>query len=50
VPRRNVARFQWQLVPAGGGEPVAIGFDVAVTAEDGRIEGVLGFLDRAPAV
>src|SRR4029079_11789789 len=40
----NVARFQWQLVPSGGGEPVAIGFDVAVTAEDGRIESVLGFL------
>jgi hypothetical protein len=45
----NVARFQWQLVPATGGEPLAIGFDVAVTAEDGRIESVTGFLDKAPA-
>jgi hypothetical protein len=45
----NVARFQWQLVPSAGGEPVAIGFDVAVTGEDGRIESVLGFLDRASA-
>jgi SnoaL-like protein len=45
----NVARFQWELVPTGGGEALAIGFDVAVTAEDGRVESVLGFLDKAPA-
>src|SRR5262245_28099600 len=45
----NVARFQWELVPAGGGEPLAIGFDVAVTADDGRIASVVGFIDKAPA-
>ena len=42
-------RFSWELVPAGGGDSVAIGFDVAVTRDDGRIESVLGFLDKAPA-
>jgi SnoaL-like domain len=45
----NVMRFWWELVPAGGGESVAIGFDVAVTQDDGRIGSVVGFLDKAPA-
>lgn len=44
----DVVRFGWELVPASGGEPLAIGFDVAVTSEDGRIAQVLGFLDKAP--
>jgi hypothetical protein len=44
----DVARFGWELVPAGGGESVAEGFDVAVT-EDGRIASVLGFLDKVPS-
>ena len=46
----NVVRFAWELVPAsGGGDSLAIGFDVAVTDGDGRIGSVLGFLDKAPA-
>jgi len=45
----NVVRFGWELVPAAGGEPVVIGFDVAVLAEDGRIRAVHGFLDKVPA-
>ena len=44
----NLVRFSWELVPASGGEPLAVGFDVAVTEEDGRIGRVLGFLDKAP--
>jgi hypothetical protein len=44
----NVVRFSWELVPASGGESIAIGFDVAVTQDDGRIGSVLGFLDKAP--
>lgn len=40
-------RFQWGLGPAGA-EPVIIGFDVLVTDEQGRIETVLGFLDKVP--
>ena len=41
-------RFSWHLGPAGG-EPVVIGFDVVVLAEDGRIASVHGFLDKVPA-
>ena len=42
------ARFSWGLGPSGG-EPVVIGFDVVTTADDGRIEVALGFLDRVPS-
>lgn len=42
------ARFTWGLGPAGA-EPVVVGFDVAVTDEDGRLRNVLGFLDKVPA-
>jgi hypothetical protein len=45
----NVLRFSWELVPASGGDSLAIGFDVAVTRADGRIGNVVGFLDKAPA-
>lgn len=40
-------RFGWALGPAGS-EPPIVGFDVAVTDEDGRISSVLGFLDKVP--
>jgi len=42
-------RFTWHLGPAGG-EPVAIGFDVAEIDADGRIRLVLGFIDKMPAM
>ncbi|WP_320668762.1 nuclear transport factor 2 family protein [Patulibacter defluvii] len=41
-------RFQWGLGPDGA-EPVVVGFDVVVTDEEGRIDTVLGFLDRVPS-
>jgi hypothetical protein len=41
------ARFGWNLGPAGA-EPLVVGFDVAETGEDGKIQTVLGFLDRVP--
>ncbi|RJL34005.1 nuclear transport factor 2 family protein [Bailinhaonella thermotolerans] len=44
----DIARFTWHLGPEGG-EPVVIGFDVAVLGADGRIGQVLGFLDKVPA-
>jgi SnoaL-like domain len=43
----HVVRFGWELVPAGGGEAVAVGFDVAVLDGD-RIRSVAGFLDQVP--
>ena len=45
----NLARFRWELVAGDDGEPVVIGFDVAVADADGRLEHVLGFLDKVPA-
>jgi hypothetical protein len=44
----NQARFGWELGPAGAPAPI-VGFDVAVTDDDGRIRTVLGFLDKVPA-
>ncbi|MFB4317777.1 nuclear transport factor 2 family protein [Actinomadura sp. 21ATH] len=43
----DIARFTWHLGPEGG-EPVVVGFDVAVVGDDGRIRQVLGFLDKVP--
>jgi hypothetical protein len=43
----DVARFTWHLGRPGG-EPLVIGFDVAVIGADGRIERVHGFLDKVP--
>lgn len=42
------ARFSWGLGPAGE-NPVAIGFDVMVLDEDGKIQDVRGFLDTVPS-
>ncbi|GAA2892023.1 nuclear transport factor 2 family protein [Streptosporangium fragile] len=44
----DLARFTWHLGPEGG-EPIVVGFDVAVLAGDRRIRTVHGFLDRVPA-
>ena len=45
----NQARFTWNLGPSAGGEPVVIGFDVAVLDSGGQIRSVHGFLDKVPA-
>lgn len=45
----NLARFTWELVPEGGNDAVAIGFDVALLA-DGQLQDVYGFLDFIPVV
>ena len=44
----NQARFTWHLGPHGG-EPLVIGFDVAVLDASGQIQAVLGILDKVPA-
>ncbi|MEU4236445.1 nuclear transport factor 2 family protein [Actinoplanes sp. NPDC026619] len=41
------ARFTWNL-GAPGEEPLVVGFDVAELDAGGRIQRVLGFLDRVP--
>jgi SnoaL-like protein len=45
----NVARFTWELASDGATEPLVVGFDVAVLADDGRLQEVHGFLDKVPA-
>ena len=42
------ARFTWGLGPEGA-DPLIVGFDVAVTGDDGRLVTVLGFLDKVPS-
>jgi len=44
----NQARFGWELGPEGAPAPI-VGFDVAVRDDSGRIQTVLGFLDKVPA-
>jgi hypothetical protein len=46
---KAAGRVGWELVAAAGGEPLVVGFDVAVAA-DGRLRSVYGFLDKAPAL
>jgi hypothetical protein len=33
----DMVRFGWEMLPAGGGAPVALGSDVVILAGDGRI-------------
>ncbi|MET8234270.1 nuclear transport factor 2 family protein [Micromonospora sp. NPDC005298] len=44
----NQSRFTWELGPDDVEAPV-VGFDVAVTDDNGRLTQVLGFLDRVPS-
>ena len=34
---RDLVKLRWAMVPAGGGEPLAIGIDLLLLAPDGRI-------------
>jgi SnoaL-like domain len=42
----DYVRFTWSLAPDGE-EPVAIGTDLAVLGDDGRLTSVVGFLEAA---
>jgi SnoaL-like domain len=42
------ARFGWELGPEGDDAPI-VGFDVVTTDGSGRLQSVLGFLDKVPA-
>lgn len=44
----NIARFTWELAPDADAEAIAIGFDVAEFADDGRINTIYGFIDKMP--
>lgn len=42
-------RFSWELVGPASDEPVYAGTDFATLAADGRLQTVIGFLDRVPS-
>ncbi len=50
-PRRNVARlhdvvkFNWEMVPKGGGEAAGVGLEFLVLDHDGRIRIDYQFID-----
>jgi hypothetical protein len=44
----NQVRFGWELGPVGADAPI-VGFDVAVSDDEGLFQTVLGFLDKVPA-
>ena len=33
----DVVKFNWEMVPSGGGEPAGVGLEVLVLDDDGRI-------------
>jgi SnoaL-like domain len=43
----DVLRFSWGLGPAGA-EPIVVGTDSVLVAEDGRFALVTGYLDKVP--
>jgi hypothetical protein len=45
----DTVRFNWEMVPAAGGKPAAVGFDFLVLGADGRIRFDYQFLDIPPA-
>jgi nuclear transport factor 2 (NTF2) superfamily protein len=45
----DAVRYQWEMLPAGGGEPDSIGTHVAVVGADGRLVTDHQFIDKAPS-
>ena len=37
VALRDLVKLRWAMIPAGGGEPVALGIDLLLLTPDGRI-------------
>lgn len=42
---RNVVKFNWEMVPSGGGEAVAVGLEILILGPDGRIETDYQFIE-----
>jgi hypothetical protein len=43
---RNVVKFNWEMVPSSGGEVAAVGLEILILDEDGRIETDYQFIER----
>ena len=46
----DFVRYNWAILPPGGGEPFADGIDIGRFAPDGRLEVVIAFFDKIPVV
>lgn len=44
----DICRFGWEVFAPGSNEPLVVGFDVIVVAQNGQVQRVLGFLDKVP--
>jgi nuclear transport factor 2 (NTF2) superfamily protein len=45
----DAVRYQWEMVPAAGGEPDSLGTHVAMLGTDGRLISDHQFIDKAPS-
>ena len=45
----NVVKFFWEMVPKNGGPREALGLDIFVLADDGRIRALYQFAEPLPA-
>jgi nuclear transport factor 2 (NTF2) superfamily protein len=45
----DAVRYQWEMVPAAGGEPDSIGTHVAMLGKEGRLLSDHQFIDQAPS-
>jgi SnoaL-like domain len=45
----DAIRYQWEMVPAGGGAPDSIGTHVATVGRDGRLLTDHQFIDKPPS-
>lgn len=45
----DAVRYQWEMVPAAGGEPDSIGTHVAVLGKEGRLISDHQFIDKPPS-
>lgn len=41
----NIVKFNWEMIPVGGGDPAGVGLEVLVLAGDGRIEADYQFIE-----
>jgi nuclear transport factor 2 (NTF2) superfamily protein len=45
----DAVRYQWEMVPAAGGEPDSIGTHVAMLGKEGRLISDHQFIDKPPS-
>ena len=43
---QGVVRFNWEMIPAGGGKVISVGFDFCLLETDGRIRDDFQFIER----